>query len=382
MRLREQVGMISTALVALSTRNYATRVGIIDGELKPIADAFNLLAQQLGSFAESEHASVNVVDDLARLMDLAAQMTEGGAAGAPMLANMPMSPNAIGNLLRSVNVTLQRAQQSIQQRFEHVRDLAVQAGNQLTQTAEHTYTVESSIASTLATIGLLRSKADHVFGSAERLNELIDRCLAELSALLPPEVSAHSHIATRKPSPAMPELQQVLPGVTIQLDAIDEDTELGPDDVTPAAPAPASTPFPAENVGMDLDAQAHLREVWSLITQMTEEVAKQVRDAHVLEEQLGVSSRSLRQVDNEVNTMRQMILQARQVAEQQYLTVVPPRASGPLVSHPDAPSGPLQTPNPAPPSGPRPPTGSLPPTINAADLLTPPDAGNDAAPGE
>jgi hypothetical protein len=153
-------------------------------------------------------------------------------------------------------------------------------------------------------------------------------------------------------------LQQVLPGVTIQLDAIDEDTELGPDDVTSTTPAPAVTPFPAESTSMDLNSQAHLREVWSLITQMTEEVAKQVRDAQVLEEQLGVSSRSLRQVDNEVNTMRQMILQTRQVAEQLYMTAVPTR-----------PSGPLRT---APASGPVPPTGSLPHSINAADLLTPP----------
>jgi hypothetical protein len=351
-RLREQVGMISTKLIALSTRDYTARIGIMEGELKPIADAFNLLAQQLGAIAEMEHASVNVVDDLTRLMDVAGQMAEGGAAGVPPLANMPMTPNAMGNLLRSVNVTLQRAQQSIQGRFERMRDLTVDSGNRLTQAAEQTYTAEAAIASTLATIGLLRAKADHVFGTAENLNRIIDKCLTELSTLLPPEVSAHSHIETPKPASA-PEWQQVLPGVTIQLDAINDETQLGPEDLPPAAPAPAGTAgAPAHApAGVDPTAQAKLREVWSLITQMTEAVAQQIRDAQVLEEQLGVSSRSMRQVDNEINALRQMILQIRQVAEQVYLIAAPNRASGPLMP----PSGPASHP------------------LNASDLLTPPD---------
>ncbi len=358
-RLREQVGMISTSLIALSTRNYTTRIGIMEGDLKPVADAFNLLAQQLGSVAETEHASINVVDDLTRLMDVAGQMAEGGTAGVPSLANMPMTPSAMGNLLRSVNVTLQRAQQSIQGRFERVRDLTVDSGNRLTKAAEQTYTTQATIASTLGTIGRLRAKADHVFGTAETLNRIIDKCLTELSTLLPAEVSAHSHIETPKPL-AAPERQQVLPGVTIQLDAINDDTELGPEDLPAAAPSLASAPLPADahmgHMSNDPTTQAKLREVWSLIMQMTEAVAQQIRDAKELEDQLGISSRSMRQVDNEVNGLRQLMLEIRQVAEQVYLAAAPNRASGSLMATP--PSGPSS------------------PGISASDLLNPPEGGD------
>jgi hypothetical protein len=355
-RLRDQVGMIASNVVALSTRNYAARIGIVEGDLKPIADAFNLLAQQLGSFAETEHAQVNVVDDLTRLMDIAGQMAEGSAAGMPPLANMPMTASAMGNLLRSVTVTLQRAQQSMQTRFDRLRDLAVDSGNRLTQTAEATYATEATLAQTLATIGHLRSAADRVFGSAEQMSHIIDACLVHLSDLLPPEVSAHTRAeaAPKPPTPAAPEWQQVLPGVTVQLDIIDDDTELGPDDVAPSGtvPIPGVDLAPDAPAGFDPNAQARLREVWSLITQLTEKAAEQIRDAQVLEDQLGIASRTMRQVDNEVIAMRQMILQTRQVAEQAFMTSAPTRASGALSQ-----SGPLASPG-----------------ISAADLLNPPDA--------
>lgn len=351
-RLRDQVGQIASSVVALSTRNYATRIGIVDGDLKPVADAFNLLATQLGSFAETEHAQVNIVDDLTRLMDIAGQMAEGNAAGMPPLANMPMTANAMGNLLRGVTVTLQRVQQSMQQRFDRLRDLAVDSGNRLTQTAEATYGAEATLAQTLATIGHLRSAADRVLGSAEQMSHIIDACLNELSGLLPPEVSAHTR-PEAPAKPATPEWQQVLPGVTVQLDIIDDDTELGPEDVPPVGAAQAhGAGMAAETVGFDPNAQAHLREVWSLITQLTEKAAEQIRDAQVLADQLGIASRTMRQVDNEIIAMRQQVLQTRQVAEQSFMTAAPTRASGMLSQ-----SGPLGS------SG-----------ISAADLLTPPDA--------
>jgi hypothetical protein len=350
-RMRDQVGMISSSVIALSTRNYATRIGIVDGELKPVADAFNLLAQQLGSFAETEHAQINVVDDLTRLMDIAGQMAEGSAAGMPPLANMPMTANAMGNLLRGVTVTLQRAQLSIQQRFDHLRDLAVDSGNRLTQTAEATYGAEATLAQTLATIGHLRSAADRVFGSAEQMSHIIDACLVALSDLLPPEVSAHTR--TEAPAkPAVPEWQQVLPGVTVQLDIIDDDTELGPEDVAPIGIPSIPGAAPDASASFDPNAQARLRDVWSLITQLTEKAAEQIRDAQVLADQLGIASRTMRQVDNEIIAMRQMVLHTRQVAEQAFLTAAPSRSSGVLSQ-----SGPLPMPG-----------------ISAADLLTPPDA--------
>ena len=354
LRVRDQVGEISAGLIALSTRNYLARVNINEGELKPIADAFAVLAKELGAMAGTDQAQFNVTDDLMRLIELVGQMAEGGVAGAPMLANMPMTANATGNLLRGVIMTLQRAHGATQQRLTYMRDATVDVGQRLTQAAEQTYTTETTIATTLATIGLLRAKADNIYGSAEQLSQFIDQSLTELSGLLPPEVSAHSHIESHKPPPATTELQSVMPGVTIQLDAINDDTELGLEDFSLVGKNPAGmaagNDFGAGTV--DANAQAKLREVWSLITKMTEEVAKQVRDTQVLSEQLGISSKTMRQVDNEVIVMRQMVLQVRQLVEQIYRAASPTRT----------PTGPLTAPH-TPPSG-----------ISAADLLNPPDS--------
>lgn len=351
LRLRDQVGEISAGLMALTTRNYLAHININEGELKPIADIFNQLALQLASMVGNEQLQFNVTDDLMRLMELVGQMAEGGVAGAPLQANMPMTPNATGNLLRWATVTLQRANGATQQRLSFMRDASVDVGQRLTQAAEQTYTTETMISTTLATIGHLRSKADNIYGSAELLSQFIDQSLTELSGLLPPEVSAHSHVEAPKSSP-LAGLQQVMPGVTIQLDAISDETELDAADLPPQGNAPPTSPagkdFGAGTV--DANAQAKLREVWSLITKMTEEVAKQVRDTQVLAEQLGVSSKSMRQVDNEVIILRQMILQMRQLVEQIYHAASPTRS----------PTGPLpQTPTPS--SG-----------ISASELLNPP----------
>ena len=351
--MRDQVGEISAGLTALSTRNYLARVNINEGELKPIADAFAILTKELGAMAGTDQAQFNVTDDLMRLIELVGQMAEGGVAGGPMLANMPMTANATGNLLRGITVTLQRAHTATQQRLTYMRDATVDVGQRLTQAAEQTYTTETTIAATLATIGLLRAKADNIYGSAEQLSQFIDQSLVELSGLLPPEVSAHSHIESHKAPPITPELQSVMPGVTIQLDAISDDTELGLEDLSLTGKSPATitggNDFGAGTV--DANAQAKLRDVWSLITKMTEEVAKQVRDTQILSEQLGISSKTMRQVDNEVIVMRQMVLQVRQLVEHIYRAALPTRT----------PTGPLNSPH-TPPAG-----------MSGADLLNPPD---------
>jgi hypothetical protein len=356
-RLHDQVGIIAAGLIDLSTRNYFTRLtNISDPELRNIAEAFNMLAQQLGTVVESEQVQANISDDLMRLIDLVGQMSESGIAGAPYYANMPVAANATGNLLRSATVTLQRAQEAMQQRLAFLRDLSVDAGQRLGKTAEQTYTGETAISTTLATIGHLRAKADDVFGSAEQLSTLIDQTLVQLSALLPPEVSAHTHVETHKPSPT-PEMQQVMPGVTIQLEAISEDTELPPPAYQGTGQTPTGTPTTPEGGagGINPNAQAKLREVWSLISRMTEEVAKQIRDTQVLAEQLGISNKNIRQVDNELIVMRQMTLQVRQIVEQIYRNTSP--------NH--VPTGPLNPTQPPAVGG----------GMNAADLLSPPDDG-------
>ncbi len=354
-RLREQVGTISTGLVALSTRNYTTRIAINEGELRPLADSFNLLAQQLGTLAESEHAQVSLVDDLMLLMDLAGQLAERGVNNAPtpMLANIPAPANATGNLLRSAIVTLQRAKEGVEQRFIFMRDATIDAANRLNTAAEQTYTGEKSISVTLGTIGGLRTKADQILGNAEHLKGFIDVALQELAPLLPAEVSAHARIAAPEPL-AAPEVQQVMPSVTITIPTIQDGTELGPEDVGAQTTVPQSVNVPADALAaaMDQTAQAHLRAVWAVLSKMLEEVGQQLRDTGTVQEQLGISSRSMRQVDTDLIAMRQLLLQIRKVMEQIYLASSPTRTTGPML----------------------PPPVSA-PEISATDLLGSPDTG-------
>ena len=360
-RLREQVGTIATGLVGLSTRNYATRITINDGELRHIADSFNLLAQQLGSTAETEHAQVNLVDDLMVLMELAGQLAERGVTNTPTppLANMPAPANATGNLLRSAIVTLQRAKEGIEQRFTFMRDATIDAAHRLNNAAEQTYTGEKTISVTLGTIGGLRNRADQIFGNAEHLKQFIDAALQELAPLLPPEVSAHTRIAPTEPV-TPPEVQQVMPSVTITIPAIHEGIELGPEDLggqTNAVPISATVPAEALAAALDQTAQAHLRAVWAILSKMLEEVGQQLRDTQVVQEQLGISSRSMRQVDTELIKMRQLLLQIRKVMEQIFMASAPTRATGPLMPPPAAA-----------------------PEISATDLLPPDDQGSGSSP--
>ncbi|MBA3823299.1 MAG: hypothetical protein H0X24_05235 [Ktedonobacterales bacterium] len=338
-RLREQVGTIATGLVALSTRNYATRITLNEGELRPLADSFNLLAQQLGTVAESDHAQVSLVDDLMLLMDIAGQLAERGVSNTPTppLANIPAPANATGNLLRSAIITLQRAKEGVEQRFTFMRDATIDAAHRLNTAAEQTYTGEKSISVTLGTIGGLRTKADQILGNAEHLKGFIDVALQELAPLLPAEVSAHARLATPEPQ-APPEVQQVMPSVTITIPAILEGTELGPEDVgaQTLVPTTANVPADALSAAMDQTAQAHLRAVWAVLSKMLEEVGQQLRDTGIVQEQLGISSRSMRQVDTDLIAMRQLLLQIRKVMEQIYLASSPTRTTGALLPPPAA----------------------------------------------
>lgn len=365
-RLREQSLQIVNSIVSLTSRDYTARVNLPDGDLKPIADTLNLLASQLGSVAESDQLQVNILNDAAQITDLAGQIAQGEGPFAGNLSQPALPTTATGGLLQSAVVAMYKARNSTQQRLLQVRDLAFDAGQRLNQAEERTLTVESHISENLATIGLLRAEADRLYGSASRLNQLIDDALRSLSGLVPPEVSAQARIESHDAHTAAA-LQQVMPGVTIQLEAITEETQLGnedfglrPSSATPLTPTGSATPLMS-----DPNAQLKLRETWSGLVEMTEEVAKQVRDAQVLQDKLGVTSKSMRQVDNDLIQLRGVVAVVRQLAEQLFHTSSATTHSLNMPVQPDSvspslprPAAPTQTP--------------LPPShINAADLIDP-----------
>ncbi len=361
-RLREQIVSIINTIVSLTSRDYTARATLPDGsELKPIADTLNLLASQLSTVAESDQAQVNIMNDAAAITDIASQIAQGEIVPGSM--SQPAMPStATGSLLQSAVVALQKARNSMQNRLLQVRDLSFDAGQRLAQAEHYSVAVETHISEDQRRmIGELRSDAERLNATAVRLNQLLDEALRALSGLLPPEVSSQARIAPHDTHGAAA-LQQIMPGVTIQLEAITDDTELGTEDLglKPATPAPPDVGAGMSPAPSDPNAQVRLRETWSKLVEMTEEVAKAVRDAQMMQDKLGVTSKSLRNVDNELTQLRLTVAVVRQLAEQLFRT-----ASSTTFS--------IATPVPdvAPPSGPR-------PQFNAPDLI---DRSNMTPPG-
>lgn len=240
-RLKQQAALIAANLVALTGRNYGVRVGAAEEELRPIADAFNVLAQQMGGFTESDQSQASLTDDLMLLAEVAGKMAEGGVSDMPIVSPLPMTANASGNLLRGVILTVQRAQTALGHRFVHLRDLAVDIGQRLTQSADQILAAENGISGNLATIGLLRSKTEHLVSAAQEMERLIQQAQDCLADLLPHDVTAHVHQEARHVEPTV-ELQQVIPGVTIQFETIDDQTEIPTGDAVAMPDAPRTAP--------------------------------------------------------------------------------------------------------------------------------------------
>ncbi len=381
MRQREQIVMLIQGIVALTSRDYTARANISEGPLKPLADTVNILAAQLSAVAASEQAQVNMNSAALQIADIAGQIAEGDASpGSATPLGAP--PTTTGSLMQGAIVTLHKARISMQRRLGHVRDLAFDVGQRLNQVNNRAHDAERVVADNLATIGLLRAEADRVSTSAARLNQLIDDALRALGPLMPLEVRSQVRFEPRDPHGGLG-LQQVMPGVTIQLDAItDETEETEPEGGT--RPLAAIPPVESGAGTLDPGAQTRLREVWSHLIEMTEEVAKQVRDAFVLQEKLGISSKSLRGVDTDLRQLRTMLINIRDLAQEVYHTsntTTQPLAAGiedlNVTHHTSAPLPPAQpsaqtlTPT-EPLSGP----GHIPPAsdpplgqINASDLI-------------
>lgn len=312
-RLREQVVLVVHTILALTNRNYTARAGILEGELKPIADALNVLSGQLSAIAANEHAHLSTASSALHAMEVLGQMAEGSASSSGS-ANSSLTPTIPANYaMQNLVNSLQTTRDAMQQRLGLVRDLATEAGQRLVQVEEHSRTTSRFVGENMATIGLLRAEAERVHTSSTQLNELIDQTLNELSALLPPEVSAFKRSEARETQPV-----PIMPGVTIQFEALSDDTELD----FGKANSPYTPPVEAValNQGLDPNAQAKLRDAWSRIVSMTEKVAMQLRDTDDLQDKLGLTSRTMRQVDTDLIQMRNAVAGIRQLAEQLYHT--------------------------------------------------------------
>jgi len=378
-RLRDQIIVIVNGIMSLTSRDYTARVSIPESaELRPIADTMNLLASQLGSVASNDQMNVGLINEAMQINEIAGQIIVGDPTAGAM-SQLPMSSAPSGSLLNSTVVTLNKARGALQQRMGQMRELAFEAGQRLKQADERTVVVEQHIAENLATIGLLRAEADRIYGSANRLNQLIDEALRALSGFLPSEVTDQARIESHE-THAAASLQSVMPGITIQFDTISDDTEFNTADVAQhTAQSPAGQT--ATSGTADATAQLKLRETWSKLVEMTEEVAKQVRDALVLQEKLGITSKSIRGVDNGLIQLRGIVNTVLGIAEQLYLTsnMATTPLTGPYSGEgsasgfnisgqqnpPSAPYNPTQYPT-STPSGPS-------QHINAADLIDSPD---------
>jgi hypothetical protein len=308
-QLREQVVALVSTLLDLSRGDYTARPNVVDGELKPIADAINILISQISRRAESEQMQNNVLDDAMLIAGLAGEIGEGDLSSSSPTNALPTTVSR--SMMQTAMVALQRARAGLARRLTQVRDLSIDAGQRLSQIENKTQSSEQVVAENLATIGLLRAEADRVYGSATQLSQLVDIALTILAPLLPPEVSAQPRMGNHEPH-ATVELQQLMPGVTIPIDTITDETQL---------PSHEATPFAVPNIGgseISAENQARLREMWSKLIEMTEEVAKEVRDALVLQEKLGITSRSIRQLDYDLREVRLTVNDVRQIAEQLY----------------------------------------------------------------
>lgn len=320
-RLHEQVTQLIQTIVRLSARDYTARAPVMEGELRPLAEVVNGLASELVGIIQQQQFNTSDTDTLRRIAEAADAMARGDIQAVSAQPGGTMTPT--GSLLHGTLITLQRARGAMQQRLGHVRDLSIDAGQRLNQVDERIVTSQAMLNDDRAIVGQLRSLEESIATSAAHLNQLIDATFVALRDLLPPEVSAQARIASM--DAPLPGIVQVVPGVvTVQLETITEDTELGPDDIAP-------TPSPALPTGplTDPSAQTKLRDAWRHVVDMSEEVAKQVRDTQTLMERLGIASKSMRTLDGELVGARQAIMLVRAIAQQIY-TVASSTNSQPL----------------------------------------------------
>ena len=306
-RLREQVTQLAQAIVRLSARDYTVRVNLGESELKPVADVLNVLSAELGSIIQRQQVNTTDTDTLRRIAEAADSIARGDIMALATPPNPTMTPT--GNLLQGTLLTLQRARAAMQHRLGHVRDLSIDVGQRLNQVDERASAANELVSENRATVGHLRGSAETIGTTIGRLKQITDSALLALSDLLPPEVRAQSHINTGEP-PSAQVLRPAL-GITVQLDAIDDETQLGPDDVASPAAAPVG-------VLADAAVQAKLREVWRLIIDITEETGTQDRETQVLQDRLGLSSRSLRNLSDQLVQVHQAVAMVRAIAQQVY----------------------------------------------------------------
>jgi|GEM_PF-2778251 len=319
-RIAEQSRALALFIVGLSNREYTNRIPVIEVSLKPIADALTLLTSEMSASAVSKQVRRTMDDQAADLIATAGGMTEGNV-NASGIGSMDIASNASNSMMQTARVAVDKALQSMQRRLSQLRDNTVDAARQLNDVEDHTRSAEHSVAENIATIGLLRAEAERVHTSATRMAQLVDETRSLLGTLLPPEVSGQvQQNASPKETHATVELQQVMPGVTIQLDTINDDTTLTAADMAttlPSAPTNEAGVTPVTSTN-DPTVQPRLREAWSRLEEMVEEVAKEVRDANVLQDKLGITSRSMRQVDYELRSVRKSVSAARMIAEKMY----------------------------------------------------------------
>ncbi len=314
--LHEQATQLAQVIMSLSIRDYTARIYLPEGELRPVADVVNVLGEELGKLIQEQHTNFND-SEAARILAEAADAIARGEA-APQLNNPVL--NATGGMVQGALASIRRLQQMVQLRMGRIRDLSVDAGLRLKQIDERSIAVQGTVNENRQKNGHMRSQAELLAESAARLNKLLDTTLEALGSLLPSEVRAQAHITT--PEASDTELHHILPGVTVQFETITDETELGPEDVVPVG----GVPTPPVSTLNDPIAQAKLREAWRQIIEMTEEVAKQIRDSAVLVEGLGADSKSLRTLADEMQNSRQSMAVVRALAQQIYTLANNPTA--------------------------------------------------------
>ncbi len=298
--LRENILFIVQCVTSLTRGDYTARAAVHDGELKPVADALNELANRLSSITESGQMNGQLNMLVKQIADIAGLIIEPELLNEPTPTDQAIfSANA--SFMQSALISQQRAWASYQRKLGLIRESALEARNILGEAAGKVDSVLTAIANDQGHVGVMRSQSERLDDSVKQLKQLTN----SIEEIIQTFFSDDNQPLFPNGSAEDSEKTDALPRSTIQFDAIEEE-------------------IAAANVSrINGDIQTKLRSALSYTVEMIEEVSKSARDTAILQDNLGIATRNLRNLDGELRQFTGVIINLNKLVELMYVRAQP-----------------------------------------------------------
>ncbi len=298
--LRENILFIVQCVTSLTRGDYTARAAVHDGELKPVADALNELANRLSSITENGQMNGQLNMLVKQIAEIAGLIIEPELLNEPVAADQAIfSANA--SFMQSALISQQRAWTSYQRKLGLIRDSALEARNILGEAAGKIDSCLTAIANDQGHVGVMRSQSERLDESVKQLKQLTN----SIESIIQTFFSEDNQPLFPGGAAETADKTDALPGSTIQFDAIEEE-------------------ITSENaLRFTADIQTKLRSALTFTVEMIEEVSKSARDTAILQDNLGIATRNLRNLDADLRQFTGVIINLNKLVELIYVRAQP-----------------------------------------------------------